>query len=94
MARVMILHKWRLLMVMLIAALLLFLLKKKPPHSNRPRVALHQDQQLLNLKNFHLLISPDACHSEEEVKAILVITSHAGNVRGRMAWRNGIPSEV
>jgi hypothetical protein len=94
MAVMRLLHKRRLLMVILTTALIFYLLKKKPPRQPRPRVALLQDQPLLNLKNFHLLQSPDACHPDEEVKAVLVITSHAGNVRARMAWRNGIPSKV
>jgi hypothetical protein len=37
---------------------------------------------------------PVACHPQVEVKALVVITSHAGNVRGRMAWRNGLPTNV
>jgi hypothetical protein len=81
-------------MVILITAVIFYLLKKEPPRQQRPRVALQQDQPLLNLKHFHLLQSPDACHPEEEVKAILLITSHAGNVRARMAWRNGLPTQV
>jgi len=79
-------------MMIFTTALLVYLLLE--PSQHRPRVALYQDQALLNLTNFHFLISPDACHPEEEVKAILLITSHSGHVRGRMGWRNAIPTEV
>jgi len=62
--------------------------------SRSPVALQHQDQSLLNLTNFHLISSPFACDPEVEVKAIVVITSHAGNVQGRMAWRNGLPTNV
>jgi hypothetical protein len=85
----------KLLIIIFIGVLILYLLRdvqlQTPP---RQKVALFQDQPLLNLTNFHYLISPDACHSEEEVKALMVITSHSGNVLNRMAWRNGIPTKV
>jgi len=85
----------KLLIIIFIGVLILYLLRdpqlQTPP---RQKVALFQDQPLLNLRNFHYLISPDACHPEEEVKALMVITSHSGNVLNRMAWRNGIPTKV
>jgi hypothetical protein len=81
------------MLLMIFTTALLFYLLLEPSH-HRPRVALYQNQPLLNLTNFHFLISPDACHPEEEVKAILLITSHAGNIGGRMAWRNAIPTQV
>jgi hypothetical protein len=81
-------------MMIFTTALLVYLLLKPSHNQHRPRVALYQDQPLLNLTKFHFLISPDACHPEEKVKAILLITSHSGHVRGRMGWRNAIPTEV
>lgn len=82
-----------LLMVMGATTLLLKVQLVKPANL-RPPVALHQDQPLLNLTNFHLISSPDACHPKEEIKALVVITSHAGNMQGRKAWRNGLPTYV
>jgi hypothetical protein len=78
---------------MIFATTLLVYLLRESYHL-RPRVALFQNQPLLNLTKFHFLISPDACHPAEEVKAILLITSHAGHIRGRMAWRNALPTRV
>jgi hypothetical protein len=72
----------------------LFYLVRRAPSLQRPRVALHRDQPLLNLTNFHLVLSADACHPAEEVKALLLITSHVANTHGRMAWRNGMPTKV
>lgn len=85
-----------LLVVSCTATLLLCLLmdQLEKPAFRRPPVALHQDQPLLNMTNFHLLTSPYACHPEEEVKALMVITSHAGDRQGRMARRNGMPLKV
>jgi len=81
------------MLLMIFATTLIVCLLLKSPY-NRPQVALYQDQPLLNLTNFHYLISPDACHPEEEVKALMVITSHTGHIAGRMAWRNAIPTQV
>jgi hypothetical protein len=67
-------------------------LKSQP--LQRPRAEQYQDQPLLDLTNFHYLVSPHACHSKKEIKALLVITSHVGNIDGRMAWRNGMPTTV
>ncbi|XP_059483707.1 beta-1,3-galactosyltransferase 5 isoform X2 [Neocloeon triangulifer] len=64
------------------------------PKYRRPPVLLQQDQHLLNFTTFHYLASPYACHPDEEVKALIVITSHAGDLKGRTAHRNGMPLKV
>jgi hypothetical protein len=84
----------KLLLVTCICSVLYWLLTTAAL-SRSPLALQHQDQQpLLNLTNFRLISSPFACHPQVEVKALVVITSHAGNVRGRMAWRNGLPTNV
>jgi hypothetical protein len=87
----------KLLVTIFTGVLFLFLLsdmqmETQPLHSPQP--AQYQDQPLLDLTNFHYLISPYACQSREEIRALLVITSHSGNLDGRKAWRNGMPTKV
>jgi hypothetical protein len=87
----------KLLFAFFTAVLLLYLLtdvQLQVPPPRRPPPAMYHDEPLLNLTNFHLVTSPYACQSREEVKALLLITSHSGNVHARMAWRNGMPTQV
>jgi hypothetical protein len=87
----------RLLILFTTALILLYLMTDLQPEiamPRRPPPAMYHDEHLLNLANFHLITSPHACQSRQEVKALLVVTSHSGNVDVRMAWRNGMPTKV
>jgi hypothetical protein len=88
------LQKKSFLLILFTAALLLYLLMDLQLKTQPLRVPLYHDQPLLDLTNFHLITSPHACQSRDEVKALLVVTSHSGNVQARMSWRNAMPTKV
>jgi len=87
------------LLVMSCAATLLLtvvleLVAPGPAALRRPAVALWRTRPLLDLRAFHLLASPAACHPLERVDALLVVTSHAAHRQARTAARSGMPSQV
>ncbi|XP_044727456.1 beta-1,3-galactosyltransferase 5 [Chrysoperla carnea] len=61
----------------------------------KPRASwLGDDSKLLNLKNFkYLLNNPTKCGREEEILAIIIVTSYEAHIETRSAMRRAIPEQ-